>query len=294
MSNKQNEIINILRVAADFVLLAVNSEGVIESATPPIRALFKRQEGEVEGRLLTELIPGLALLSQHEYRPIQARGGMEIMGADEVAVSNCDFLEYLASFEQHKEHYETQVEIDAEKRWFELATYKLLQNNKIVFAVIISDITRRKNNEQAIKELNENLEKRVKERTAELQGRTEQIKNVVISCGSQLSHINQTYQSMKEKQMEIMEGLGDSILSSVSGLSELQIDHLKKILQTELVKCMNLYSEDQITDQKFMLTMMTLNELFSEATKESENLKPGQLGGTKQDEVDELLASLGI
>jgi hypothetical protein len=57
---------------------------------------------------------------------------------------------------------------------------------------------------------------------------------------------------------------------------------------------MNLYSEDQITDQKFMLTMMSLNELFGGKSTEDENLKPGQLSGTSQDEVDDLLGSLGL
>ena len=40
--------------------------------------------------------------------------------------------------------------------------------------------------------------------------------------------------------------------------------------------------------------MMSLNEVFGSESDANENLKPGQIGGTSQDEVDDLLGSLGL
>ena len=77
-------------------------------------------------------------------------------------------------------------------------------------------------------------------------------------------------------------------------MSDQQVEQVKNAIGSALVESMNLYSVDQITDQKFMLTMMSLNELFDAASTEDENLKPGQLSGTNQDEVDDLLGSLGL
>ena len=157
----------------------------------------------------------------------------------------------------------------------------------IIFTVMIRDITLRKQDEQEILDLNQNLEARVESRTS-------QIKSVVMSCSSELGQVNDTYQNMKEQQMDIMESIESSVLAETESLNELQVKQIKAAISKELVKCMNLYSEDQITDQKFMLTMMSLNELFGNESDQDKNLKPGQLAGSTQDEVDDLLGSLGL
>jgi chemotaxis regulatin CheY-phosphate phosphatase CheZ len=91
-----------------------------------------------------------------------------------------------------------------------------------------------------------------------------------------------------------MENIERKVLEETEGLSEKQIDQVKDAIGNALVESMNLYYVDQITDQKFMLTMMSLNELFDAASSQNANLKPGQLSGTNQDEVDDLLGSLGL
>lgn len=294
MTVKQSELFEILKVVADFVLLAVDGNGVIESATPRVRTMFEMNEGEVEGKAFVDIIAELAWLEQLEFSPVEPRGGIDLMGDVDVVTCDCAYMEYLAAHQQHTGNYELQTTINGQTRWLMLATYKLLHEGNIVFSVVVADVTQRKQNEAEIRELNENLELRVQERTAELEGRTQQIRSVVTSCGAELQSVNDTYQVMKEKQMQLMEGIGDRLLKRVDHLDEEQVSQIQEVMSEELVHCMNLYSEDQITDQKFLLTMLSLKEIFETAAPEAHNLRPGQLGGSSQNEVDDLLASLGI
>lgn len=291
---QKQEIVDTLLVAADFVLLAINEKGVIRTSTPAVRTIFEKQEGEVEGRPLTELIPALKDLKIPDFEPIEARGGMCGLGDEDVDVADSVLMEYLACYKQNVGKYEAQVLVGSELRWIDLAVYKLEISGGLTFLATINDITARKEQEEEIRELNENLEQMVEERTADLQERSEQIKKMVMSCANELQHVNDTYQSMKETQMMMMEGMESAILSEVSGLTDAQREQVQNVMQAQLVEAMNLYSQDQITDQKFMLTIISLNELFGNTSTELENLKPGQLSGTNQDEVDDLLDSLGI
>jgi hypothetical protein len=283
---KPTDLLEFLRTAADFAIIETNESGKILFASPAVRNIFELQEGEVEGMKFDELIPAVCFLDVSNFEPVQARGAIELMDDEECTVSECKYLEYLAAAVQTEGRFEAEIDIKGQAKWVEVSTYKLLQDTKIGFAVIINEITRRKRNEKEIKALNENLEQRVEDRT-------KQIKNVVVSCGSQLEQINTNYQSMKEQQMDIVESLQMRVANAIPSLNEEQSTQLEEVMRQEVIRCMDLYGQDQITDQKFMLSIMSLNELF-DSSASNDKLKPGQLGGTNQSEVDDLLDSLGI
>jgi len=283
----QNDLVDSLLVSSDFVFLSTDNKGRILTVTPAIREVFNLQEGEVEGQNLNELIPMLCMYPQTEFEVVQARGGLEMMMDDNECDEGVEYMEFLASHTQSHGRFELETGVEEGPKWVSLVTNKVLNDGDIIYTVMIRDISQRKHDEHEILDLNQNLEARVDARTA-------QIKGVVLSCSAELEQVNNTYQTMKEKQMDLLESIESTVLAETEGLNASQISQIKSAISSELVKSMNLYSEDQITDQKFMLTMMSLNELFGSKSAQDENLKPGQLSGTSQDEVDDLLGSLGL
>ncbi len=284
---RQSDLIDILLVSSDFIFLSTDKLGTITTVTPACREVIKKQEGELEGKALVQIVPELSFYPQSEFQIVQPRGGLELMLDDDECDQGCEYMEFLAYHTQEFGRFEIETTIDGVQAWLSMVINKVLVDDEIIFTVMIRDITRRKLDEKEILDLNQNLEARV-------ESRTEQIKNVVMSCSSELEQVNDTYQAMKEQQMEVMERMEHAVLENTQNLSEVQQAQIREAIGAELVKCMNLYSEDQITDQKFMLTMMSLNELFGSSSPEDQNLRPDQLAGTNQDEVDDLLSSLGI
>lgn len=120
--------------------------------------------------------------------------------------------------------------------------------------------------------------------------KSNQFQRIIHSCSKELAHVNKTYQEMKTKQMELLEEIAGKIIVKVPDLNGQQIEHIKKITGQELIKSMELYSTDQITDQKFENTIKKLNELLSDTIKTPEN---EEMGHITQEEVDKLMASLG-
>ncbi|MBU0674506.1 MAG: PAS domain S-box protein [Proteobacteria bacterium] len=293
------DISDIILITADFVLLTMDDQGTILNATPAVRVIFEKDEGLIEGLNFSELIPAVKNIKPTAFVPVYPRGGLDLFGFDhETPCSKCEYLEYLAFLQSESKVFETTVTVDRKTKWIDISVSKIQDEDEenLYFTAIINEITKRKETEQEITSLNEGLEKRVKERTAELTRKSEQIKKVIKSCSQELAHVNNNYQGMKEKQMALMEQIEASVLAEVPRLTEEQKKLFKKTFSDHLIKSMELYSEDQISDQKFMLTLKNLNELFEKEPAEirEDNLTPGQMSGADQQDVDDLLASLGM
>lgn len=141
MAIKQNELLDVLTTVANFVLMAVDSHGVIETVTPQVRTIFKKNEGEVEGLHLSDLIPELKSLDTKTFVPLQPRGAIDLLDDKSASISKCTFLEYLAAHEQIGGHFILGANIAGQLCQLELAVYKLLHEGTIIFAVFISDVT---------------------------------------------------------------------------------------------------------------------------------------------------------
>ena len=83
---RQSDLIDILLVSSDFIFLSTDKHGKITTVTPACRDVIKKQEGEVEGKMLDEIVPELAFYPQAEFEIVQPRGGLELMLDDE----DCD------------------------------------------------------------------------------------------------------------------------------------------------------------------------------------------------------------
>ena len=138
-------------------------------------------------------------------------------------------------------------------------------------------------------------ELQVRRQKEELETKEKQIHAIVTSCANELEQVNVTYQEMKERHMDIMEGLTTASLTDLETLSDEQTSKLQQNISAEMIKTMELYGEDQITDQKFLLTIQELHRILGQEDDESGNLVPDQMAQEHdQGNVDDLLASLGL
>ncbi len=138
-------------------------------------------------------------------------------------------------------------------------------------------------------------ELKLREKNEELDKKNQQIQQIVFSCYQELDHINESYQQMKDQQMEILENLAESLFLHLPQLEGSQKQKVRDLIDAQLLKSIEFYSADHITDQKFLITLGKLKEIFEETLSESqEKLEPGQMSEASQGDVDDLLASLGL
>jgi DNA-binding response OmpR family regulator len=123
---------------------------------------------------------------------------------------------------------------------------------------------------------------KIKEQKEILEKSHEQTKEVIQSSLQKFEDVNRKYQNVKEMQMEVWENL----IKQIDATSPLRVS-----VESAMNEALQLYSEDHLTDQRFLEIMIQLGEIFGRK-QVSEEAFAQQLGGISQADVDSLLASL--
>ena len=154
LSTSEARLRAILHSALD-AIVTVDEGGRILEVNPAAQKLFGQPEDQVVGRLLPALL--------HVNVPSRVGGhspGKEVGGLVAMLDRRTEAVAIMA---------------DRRERWVEVAITRIPQQGEPMFTAFMRDITDRKSAEQEVHLLNANLERRVLERTAELQAANQEL-----------------------------------------------------------------------------------------------------------------------
>lgn len=157
-------------------IISTNMYGDIMTVNPAVRSIFGYLEGELEGESFLKLVPELESMHYSFYDDFTSRGELELFDAEkeEQSGKTTDESNFLERFYYGINETEEQGVVQTHKKngeslWVSLFANRVNINANVYYIVIISDITETKLKEQEITQLNESLERRVEERTQELE-----------------------------------------------------------------------------------------------------------------------------
>ena len=119
----------------------------------------------------------------------------------------------------------------------------------------------------------------------------QQMRLVVSASTQEFRLVKKTYQSLKETQMDQLEALEQGLLERAATLPKGQQEDLKGFFSAWAAQAFQLFSKEEVADQKFLVNIEKLNDLLT-GQSNAVALEPGQFGGV-QSEIDRLLANLG-
>jgi PAS domain-containing protein len=161
---------------APMAIISTNFYGDIMTVNPAVRSIFGYLEGELEGESFLKLVPEMADLSYSFYDEFTNRGDLELFDETQAVEtrSTTDESNFLERFYYGIQEGEEPGLLQTHNKngdvlWINMFANRVAINANNFYIVIISDVTETKLKEQQIIQLNESLERRVAERTKDVE-----------------------------------------------------------------------------------------------------------------------------
>ena len=119
----------------------------------------------------------------------------------------------------------------------------------------------------------------------------QQMSQVVAASTQEFRAVQAAYQTLQEKQIDQLAALEKGLLERTAHLPREQQEELTGFLGTWTAQAFQLFSKEQVADQKFLVNIEKLHDLLT-GQSNALALEPGQFGGD-QSAIDQLLADLG-
>lgn len=165
---------HLILTKAPFVIIYTDQDGIIQYINPAVYNVFNYLEGEVEGEQLLKLLPELNDIQYDHFRGSIDSGDLEMFADESQIKKSSDSYNYLERFmygdivDGDKYIIQTKSK-DGSSIWTTVSIDKDNFRGQSSFTIIIHDVTKLKQKELEVIQINDGLEQTVKERTSELE-----------------------------------------------------------------------------------------------------------------------------